>query len=107
MSGISNTQIEKAFREIDDPDLLENFVGVFPSNYLNNFVNHTAMINNSGKYPFIIANTDDNKKEGTHRWSILDSEPRTGIFFFDSYSLDGLKQFIIQDDKEIIDKILI
>ena len=79
MSGISNTQIEKAFREIHDPDLLENFVGVFPSNYLNNFVNHTAMINNSGKYPFIIA--DDNKKEGTHRWSILDIEPRTGIFF--------------------------
>ena len=65
------------------------------------------MINNSGKYPFIIANADDNKKEGTHWWSILDIEPKTDIFFFDSYGLDGLKHFIVQDDKEIIDKILI
>ena len=38
---------------------------------------------------------------------MLDIEPRTDIFFFDSYGLDGLKHFIIQDDKEIIDKILI
>ena len=107
MGGISNTQIEKAFKEIDDPDLLENFVGVFPSDYLNKFVNHAAMINNSGKYPFIIANTDDTQKEGTHWWSILDIEPKTDIFFFDSYGLGGLKHFIVQDDKEIIDKILI
>ena len=34
-------------------------------------------------------------------------EPRTDIFFFDSYGLDGLKHFIIQDDKEMIDKTLI
>ena len=80
MGGISNTQIEKAFREIDDPDLLENFVGVFPSDYLNKFVNHTAMINNFGKYPFIIANTDDSKKEGTHWWSILDMNPELTFF---------------------------
>ena len=45
MGGISNTEIEKAFRDIDDPDLLENFVGVFPSDYLNKFVSHAAMIN--------------------------------------------------------------
>ena len=63
MGGISNTQIEKAFRDIDHPDLLENFVGVFPSDYLNKFVNHAAMINNSGKYPFIIANTEDSEKK--------------------------------------------
>ena len=65
------------------------------------------MINNSGKYPFIIANTDDSEKEGTDWWSILDIEAKTGIFFFDSYGLDGLKHFIIQDNKKIIDKILI
>ena len=57
MGGISNIQIEKDFRDLGDPDLLKNFVGVFPSDYLNKFVNHTAMINDSGKYPFIIANT--------------------------------------------------
>ena len=29
------------------------------------------------------------------------------FFFFDSFSLDGLKEFIIQDDKKTIDKILV
>ena len=107
MGGISSGQIEKAFRDLGDPDLLDNFVGVFPSDYLNKFVNHAAMINNSGKHPFIIANTDDSQKDGIPWWSILDFEPKTDIFFFDSYRLHGLKDFIIQDDKKIIDKILI
>ena len=107
MGGISNFEIENAFKKINDPDLLDNFVGVFPSNYMNKFVNHAAMINDSCKFPFIIANTDDSEKSGTHWWSILDIEPKKDIFFFDSYGLEGLKHFIIQDDKEIIDKILI
>ena len=66
MGGISNEQIEKAFRDINNPDLLDNFVGVFPSDYLNKFINHTGMISNSGKNPFIIANTDNSQKAGTH-----------------------------------------
>ena len=86
---------------------MDNFVGVFPSDYLNKFVNHAAMINNSGKYPFIIANTDDSQKDGTHWWSILNIEPKTDFFFFDSYGLDGLKHFILQDGKAIIDKMLV
>ena len=39
-----------------------------------------------------------NDKTGTHWWRILDIEPRNEIFFFDSFGLDGLKHFIIQDD---------
>ena len=107
MGGISNIQIEEAFKKIDDQDLLSNFVPVFPSNYMIKFINHAALIEDSGKFPFIIANTDTSSKSGTHWWSILDIEPRTDIFFFDSYGIDGLKHFIIQDDKEIVDKILI
>ena len=107
MGGISNFQIEEAFKKIDDQDLLKNFVGVFPSNYMNKFINHVAMINDLGEFPFIIANTDESSKSGTHWWSILDIEPRTDIFFFDSYGIEGLKRFIIQDDKKIVDKILI
>ena len=53
-----------------------------------------------GKYPFIIANTDDSDKKGTHWWSISNIEPKNEIFFFDSFGLEGLKQFIIQDDKK-------
>ena len=107
MREISNFQIEEAFKKIDDEDLLNNFVGVFPSNYMNKFINHVAMIEDSVKFLFIIANTDASNKPGVHWWSILDIEPRTDIFFFDSYGIEGLKHFIIQDDRQILDKILI
>ena len=74
---------------------------------MNKFINHAAIIEDSGKYPFIIANTDSEDKAGQHWWSILDIEPRTDIFFFDSYGIEGLKHFIIRDDRPIVDKILI
>ena len=67
MGGISNFQIEDAIKKIDEEDLLDNFVEVFPSNYMNQFINHSAMIEDKkGKYQFIIANTDASNKERTH-----------------------------------------
>ena len=108
MEGISNFQIENAIKKNGDEDILDNFVAVFLSNYMSRFINHSAMIKEKkGKYPFIIANTDANNKKGTHWWSILNIEPRNELFFFDCFGLDGLKHFIIQDDRKIIDKILI
>ena len=77
----------KTFKKIVDEDLLDNFVGVFSSNYMNKFITHAGMIEDSIKYPFIIANTDSADKPGEHWWSILDIEPRTDIFFFDSYGI--------------------
>ena len=107
IGGISNFQIEEAFKKIGDEDLLDNFVGVFPSNYMSKFINHAAMISDKGKFPFIIANADSSEIPGVHWWSILDIEPRNDIFFFYSFGLDGLKHFIIQDGKKIIDKNLL
>ena len=107
MGGISNYQIKELLKKIGDEDLLENFVRVFPSNYMNKFINHAAMISDRGKYPFIIANTDASDKPGVHWWSIPEIEPRNDIFFFDSCGLDRLKHFIIQDDKPIVNKILL
>ena len=101
MGRISNFAIENAFKKINDPDLIDNFVGVFSSNYMNKFVNHAAMINDSGKFPFIIANTDDSKKSGTHWWSILDIEPKTDIFFFDSYGIEGLSILLFKMIKKL------
>ena len=96
MGDISNFQIENAIKKIGDEALSKNFVGVFPSNYMNKFINHAAMIEDKKeKYPFIIADTDANDKTGTYWWSILDIEPRTEFFFFDSFGLDGLKHFNI------------
>ena len=82
MSGISNFQIEDAIKKIGDEDRLNNFVGVFPSNHMYKFINHSAMLEEKkSKYPFIIANTDDSSEKGTHWWSILDIEPRNELFF--------------------------
>ena len=103
--GISNFQIENAIANIGDDDLTNNFVGVFPSNQINKFVNHSAMISaKNGKYRFVIANTDDSTKGGTNWWSILDIELKTDILFFDSFMLCGLRHFIVQDDRKIVGK---
>ena len=74
---------------------------------MNRFIVHAAMMTEKkGIFPFIIANTEDSTKQGTHWWSILDIDPKTDIFFFDSFGLDGLKHFIMQDDQIIVEKIL-
>lgn len=65
------------------------------------------MVSENGKSRFVIANTDADNKPGVHWWSILDIELRNDIFFFDSFGIEGLKHFIIQDVKEIVEKILL
>ena len=74
---------------------------------MNKFIDHAAMMTaKKGKYPFIIANTDASSKQGTHWCSILDIEPKTDIFFLDYFGLDGLKYFVVQDNQQIVEKIL-
>ena len=77
---------------------------------MNKFTNYAAMISNmdqiSNQISNIIANMDDSSKEGMHWWSILDLEPKNDIFFFDSFGLDGLKHFIVQEDQKIVEKLL-
>ena len=107
MGAISNFQIENAIENIGDNDLIDNFVGVFLSNYMSKFIDHASIISDKGKYPFIIANTDRSEKQGVHWWSILDIDPKTDIFFFDSFGLDGLNYFIVQDDVPVVEKILL
>ena len=72
MAGISNFQIEETFKKISDEDLLKSFVGVFPSNKMNKFIDHAAMISESRKFPFLVTNTDADDKPGAHWWSIVD-----------------------------------
>ena len=50
-------------------------------------------------------NTDRSDKKGTHWWSFLDLHSKKEIFLFDSFSFEGFKEFIIQDDKKFISKI--
>ena len=51
-------------------------------------------------------NTDRSDKKGTHWWSFLDLHPRKEIFLFDSFGFEGFKEFIIDDDRKALNKIL-
>ena len=71
------------------------------------FIDYKSLVSEKkGKYSFLIANTGDSDKEGTQWWSLLNIEPKTDIFFFDTFGVDELKSFIVQDDNKVIEKIL-
>ena len=104
MSGISNFTIKKLINEIDG-DLKHNFVGVFPSNDTFKFFKFKHLIREKkAPYPFMIMNTDRSNKEGEHWWSLLEISTKDQIFLFDSFGFVGLKEFIVDDDKQIIDQ---
>ena len=79
LKGISNFQIEKAVKKINDDDLSNNF----PSDKMTKFIDYKQFINQkTSKYPFLIANTERSKKDGEHWWIILDIEPKKDLFLF-------------------------
>ena len=51
-------------------------------------------------------NTDRSDKNDTHWWSFLDLHERKEIFLFDSFGFEGFKEFIIDNDRNILNKIL-
>ena len=65
IKGISNVETERIFNEIDDVDLNDNFLGVFPSKKIKKFISFKKMMVDR-KYPFFIANADRAGKDGTH-----------------------------------------
>ena len=86
LNTMSNIQIENAIKAIDDKDLSNNFVGVFPSHKMIKFIDYKQLINQKiGKYPFLISNTDDSTKCGDHWWSILNIEPKKNFFYSFGY----------------------
>ena len=52
----------------------------------------------------MIRNTDRSNKDGEHWWSLLEISSEDQMFLFDSFGFVGLKEFIINNDKEIIDQ---
>ena len=49
--GISNTEIEKLFKEINNDDLSENFLSAYPSDQINKFITFEKMM--PGKISFL------------------------------------------------------
>ena len=58
------------------------------------------------KYLLAVFNTDRKNKPGTHWWSFLDIYPKKDLLLFDSFGFTGFKQFIVDNDENIIDKML-
>ena len=108
MAGISNEAIDDFIEKVDDNDLKNNFIGVFPSNLTNKFISYHSIMKTKPKvkYPFIIMNTDRSDSDGTHWWSFLDLHPKKDIFLFDSFGFNGFKKFIIDNDEKLLNKIL-
>ena len=67
---------------------------------------HRMMNEKGAGYPFIIMNTGRSNKKGIHQWSFLDLHLKKEIFLFDSFRFDGFKEFLLQDDKKNLNKIL-
>ena len=73
---ISNFQIQQAIKNLNDDDITKNFVGIFPAHHMSKFIDFKSMISEkTGKYHFLIVNTDSSDKGSTNWWSILDIEP--------------------------------
>ena len=107
MEGISNETIVNFFEYEEDDDFKKNFVCVFPSNYLTGFISfHETMIAKN-RYLFIIMNTDRSNKNDTHWWSFLDLHPRKEIFLFESFGFERFKEFIVEDERKTLNKILL
>ena len=51
-------------------------------------------------------NTDCSDKKGTHLWSLLNLHERKEIFLFDSFCFEGFKEFVIDYDRNILNKVL-
>ena len=79
-------------------------MGVYSSDSITKYTNFYDIIKERrAKYPFAIFNTDRENKPGTHWWSFLDIYPKKDLSLFDSFGFSGFKQFIVDNDIDIID----
>ena len=106
-NGITNIEIEKLFDDETNEDLNRNFMGVYSVDSIRNYINFYNIIKEKrAKYSFAIFNTDRENKPGTHWWSFLDFHPKKDLLLFDSFGFVGFKQLTVDNDKNIIDKML-
>ena len=102
---ISDLEIEKVFKEINNEHINKTFLGAFPSDKINKFIMFEKMMPVK-KYSFIISNTDRSDKSGPHWWSILNISPKSELLFFYLFEISGMKHFISKYVKKIVGKVL-
>ena len=79
-------------------------MGVYSSNNLTRDINFHN--DRNAKYPFPIFTTDRNNIAGTNWWSFFRYSSKKKLFLFDSLGFTAFKEFIIDNDLNIIDKLL-
>ena len=81
-------------------------MGTYSMNSITKYMNFYEIIKRrNGKYPFAIFNTDKENELGVHWWSFMDIHPKNNLFLFDSFGI-GFKHFIVDNDQDIINKLL-
>ena len=104
-NGITNIEIEKFFDNEMNDDLNRNFMDVYSSDSITKYINfYNISKEKRAKCSFTIFNTDKESKPGIHWQSFLDIYTRKDLLFSDSFGFAGFKQFIVDNDKNIIDK---
>ena len=77
---------------------MKMFFGVYLFDKVNEFIIFERMIPGK-KYSFLISNMERSDQGMTPWWSIINILPKS-IFFFDWYGIEGMKHFVISDDKK-------
>ena len=100
--GLSNFQIDEENEEIK-----KNYMGVYSMDKITRYINFYGIIKRkNGKCPFAIFNTDNHNKPRKHWWSFIDIRPEKILFLFDSFGIEGLNFFIVNNDEKIINELL-
>ena len=96
--GISNTELEYFFKN-NGGNFSENFVGVFPAKKKRKSLNKVS--GKETKYSFMVPNTDPERKLRIHWWSFLDTDETNTLYLFDTLSICGLLNLIVNNDLDV------
>ena len=100
--GISKFRIDGFFN-----DFFDHYMGTYSIDSITKHINFYEIIKRrNGKYPFAIFNTDKENEPGVHWWSFMDIHPKNNLFLFDSFCIEGFKLFNVDNDQQIINKLL-
>ena len=76
-------------KNIDNKNVKNDFVGVYPSNHINRFPDFHKLMVKKSVYPYFFLNTDTSGKPDTYWWSAINIHPKKGMLLFDCFGSNG------------------
>ena len=105
--GLSNFQVDYFFKEEENEDLKNNYMGTYSIDSITKYINFYEIIKKrNAKYPFAIFNTDKENQPGVQWWSFLDINPKNNLFLLDYFGIQGFKLFLVDNDQDILNELL-